>query len=171
MDIASKKTSDGKLIVDFIESVEPNNGRLLFKINVIHNNININEKLFSNNWNYINFRIDKWQLEGFGYVYIPVEGTPKLLHVDTLEIHDLSYRRISTVLFLGNIFEFNMLVEIYSDVIEITDLNTLNTRIIFKYKSIESVEWVRFLNEKEIEVTLVKNTRGKREKRSEIRRI
>ncbi|WP_298516585.1 hypothetical protein [uncultured Kordia sp.] len=170
MDTVSKKTTNGTLVVDIVGHAEPNNGRSLWKVNVLYNNTNINEKLFSNNWNYINERIDHWQQEGFGYVYIPVEGTAKLIHLDILEIHDLIYERISTVSFIGNSFQCNKLMEVYSDVIKITDLATLQTRL-FNYKNLERVENATFLNEKEIEVHLVKYKGRNHEKRTEIRRI
>jgi hypothetical protein len=171
MSEASKKTTDGSLVVDIIGYAEPNNGRVLAKVNVLHNDININEKLFTHNWNFINHRTDKWQLEGFGYAYIPVEGSAKLIHLNTLNIHTLSYKGISTISFKGNSFGFNKLLEVYDDAIQITDLQTLNVRIL-KYKGVERVEWATFVSENEIEVKLIIFSRSGNHKRStEVRSI
>lgn len=160
----SKQSTNEKLNIDFIGYSEPNNGRELWKVDVFINNHNINEKLFSNGWNYINFRLEKWQLENLGFAYIPVEGTAKLLNIDTLEVHNLPYKGVSTVSFIGNVFGFGKLMEIYLDLIQITDLSTFKT-ISIEWKNAEFIEWVEFLDEKQIKLTLAKIEKGVREKR------
>jgi len=161
----SKKTTDEKLIVDFIGYSEPNNGRELWQVDVLHNGSNINGKLFPNGWNYINFRIEKWQFENFGFAYIPAEGTAKLVNLDTSEIHNLQYKGVSTASFIGNVFGYGKLMEIYFDLIQITDLSTFKTTAI-EWKNTEFIEWVEFLNEEEIKLTLAKVENGVRKKRS-----
>jgi len=161
----SKKTSDEKLVVDFVGYSEPNNGRELWQVDVSHNNSSINDKLFPSGWNYINFRIEKWQLESLGFAYIPAEGTAKLLNLDTSEIHNLQYKGVSTTSFIGNIFGFGKLMEVYFDLIQITDLSTFNTTTI-DWKNTEFIEWAEFLNEGEIKLTLAKVEDGVRKKRS-----
>ncbi|MBV7441315.1 hypothetical protein KRX57_07770 [Weeksellaceae bacterium TAE3-ERU29] len=160
----SKTTTDKKLTVDFVGYSEPNNGRELWKVDVLYNSSNINSKLFPNGWNYINFRVEKWQLESFGFAYIPVEGTAKLLKLNTSEIHNLPYKGTSTVSFIGNVFGFGKLMEIYVDLIQITDLSTFKTTTI-DWKNTEFIEWVEFLNEEEIKLTLVKIEKGVQKKR------
>ncbi len=161
----SKKTLDKKLTVDFIGYSEPNNGRELWEVDVLHNSSNINSKLFPSGWNYINFRVEKWQLESFGFAYIPAEGTAKLLNLDTSEIHNLPYKGVSTTSFIGNVFGFGKLIEIYFDLIQIKDLSTFETTTI-DWENTEFIEWVEFLNEKEIKLTLAKVENGVRRKRS-----
>ncbi|MBD1262560.1 hypothetical protein HZY62_18320 [Maribacter polysiphoniae] len=161
----SKKTSDKKLVIDFIGYSEPNNGRELWEVDVFHNSSNINYKLFSNGWNYINFRVEKWQLESFGFAYIPAESTAKLLNINTLEIHNLPYKGVSTASFIGNVFGFEKLMEVYVDLIQITDLSTFKTTTI-EWKNNEFIEWVEFLNNEEIKLTLAKVEKGVRKKRS-----
>jgi len=166
----SKKTSNKLLTIDFIEYSEPNNGRELWKVDVLYRNLNINTKIFSHGWNYINFRVNKWQFESGEFAYIPAEGTAKLLNTDTLEIHNLPYKGVSTTSFIGNVFGYGKLMEIYYDLIQITDLLTFKTTII-EWENTEFIEWVEFLNEEEIKLSLAKIEKGVRNKRSTIMSI
>ena len=60
------ESSDGVLKVEFKSWSEPNFGRMLWQVDILLKSKEINDILFSNGWNYINFRIDKLQLNDSG---------------------------------------------------------------------------------------------------------
>jgi hypothetical protein len=124
MNPPTKTSSDHRLTVDFIHLDEPNNGRMLWKVEVKLDNKSIDHLLFSNNWHYINFEIDHWTLhdDACEFFYIPAEGTSKLLVKNSLLVISLPYQPISTITFWGNLFFEDKLIEIYQNLMVITDL-------------------------------------------------
>lgn len=116
------ESNDGRLKIEFINWAEPNNGRMLWQVNVLLDNISINDKLFPNGWNYINYEINRLQLNDLNndFFYLPVEGKSKLINSKTNHVIDLPFYTASTVRFYGNKFQFNNLIEIYNDTIILT---------------------------------------------------
>lgn len=50
-------TEKGKLTLQTLDSVEPNNGRMLYKISLFLNGTDVTKK-YLDNWNFINFFLD-----------------------------------------------------------------------------------------------------------------
>jgi len=126
-----KISSDKNLIVDFIDCIEPNNGRMLWQVNVNYKSQIINSKLFQNNWNCFNFEIKNWKMNDSSnkFYFLPIEGNSKLIIQDSFKIIKLPYQSVSTVRFLGNKFVGTNLIEVYDDQLVITDLLKLTSRI------------------------------------------
>ena len=124
--IPSKISADEKLEVKFLGTIEPNNGRMLWKVEVFFQNKNINNLIFGENWNVFNFELDKWVIEDEKnrFYYLPIEGISILIDTKTLKIHYLPNQPLSTIYFKGNIFEDDFLIEKYDDIIVKTDLQT-----------------------------------------------
>lgn len=117
------KSSDGRLKIKFITWVEPNNGRMLWQVDVLLDNVSFNDKAFPNGWNYINYKIKRLELNDLNndFFYLPVEGKPKLIDSQTNHVIDLpSSSPASTFRFRGNKFQFDHLIEIYDDTIILT---------------------------------------------------
>jgi hypothetical protein len=118
------ESSDKRLKVLFKNWAEPNNGRMLWQVDVFVANTLINDKIFSNDWNYINNEINRLQLNDLNneFYYLPVEGKSKLINSKTNAIIDLPFYSASTVRFYGNKFQHNMLIEVYIDIIVLTSI-------------------------------------------------
>lgn len=110
---------------------EPNNGRMLWEVNVSYIGGNINLKLFPNNWNYLNFKIKHWEINDRlnQFYFLPIEGNSQLIIQENFKIISLPYQPVSTVRFLGNKFVGTNLIEIYEDQLVITDLMTFKSKV------------------------------------------
>ena len=146
-------SADEKLMVCFVGSAEPNYGRMLWQVDITFNGGNVNSKLFRDNWRYINFDIEYWELnnEKSSFYYIPVEGISKLISSKSFQIIDLPYQEVSTIRFFGNKFVNNNLIEIFTDQIVITNLGNFNSRI-EKMEDKGQINGVRVFD-KEIEIS------------------
>ena len=104
-----------------------NNGRMLWKVAVFYEETNLNEFIFPNGWNYLNFDIFDWELEDTQnrFFYLPVETQSVLINAETLQIHRLKKQNLSTARYVCNFFEDDFLVEIYGDTTVKTSLKTL----------------------------------------------
>lgn len=122
-------SSDERLRVQFKNWREPNNGRMLWEVEVTLDEIIINDLIFKDEWNYLNFEIEKLELtnEERSFYYIPVESTSKLIESKTKKVIELPFYGVSTVRFQGNKFQFDRLIQIYSDTIIITHLSTFES--------------------------------------------
>lgn len=123
--------SDESTVVIFKGWDEPNNGRMLWKVDVFINNQLQNEIIFKNGWNYINEKIDRLQLEDDSskFLFISSEGNGRLINKKNLHITELPYKGISTAKFISNHFSYNHLLISYSDSLSITSLKTLESAI------------------------------------------
>jgi len=146
-------SSDGAFKIQFVSWAEPNNGRMLWQINIFLNDILINKKVFENEWNYINFEINKLQINDVNdtFYYLPAEGKSKLIEKETHRIIDLPSYGASTVRFYGNKFQFNKLLQIYSDTIVVTEIDDF-THYCFEKDFDGYIIDGTFLNRKVIEV-------------------
>lgn len=131
-----KVSKDGKLQVQALGLVEPNNGRMLWEVEVFYEEVNLNEFIFPKGWSYLNFNLTGWVLEDekSHFFYIPVETQSILINAKTLAIYKLSVQSLSTAGFEGNYFKDGFLVEIYEDVKIMTNLKTLVSEEIKTYK-------------------------------------
>lgn len=149
-----KVSADNKLKIEFIGWDEPNNGRMLWVVNVLYTDRYINEVIFHNSgWNKINYQTDKWTIndEEDKFYYIPVEGISKLIVKQDFRIVDLPNQSLSTVRFIGNTFIGKNLIEVFRDQIVITDLKkfTSNIKVI---EGISHVDDFRIIDNSTIEV-------------------
>ncbi|MFN8115768.1 MAG: hypothetical protein U0W65_06610 [Bacteroidia bacterium] len=121
-------SSDNKLEFEVLNWEEPNNGRMLWKVNVLFKNKNINDKVFENNWNYINESFTKLDLVDITrrYYYIPSEGHSTLYDSMVSSTHKINYKGTSTNNFKQNKFHEKLLIEIFSDTIQYLDIETKN---------------------------------------------
>lgn len=104
---------------------EPNNGRLLRTCDLKINGKLENAKYFEN-WNRLDQRLDKLSFDSTDkrYVYIPAESGGFLIDTNTLNKIQLPYKSLSTLKFMENYFDNDMLVLVYSD--EIIKFNMSN---------------------------------------------
>ena len=153
-----------KLKVKFIDYAEPDNGRELWRVEVGYEGEDITAEVFSGGWNYLNFNLENWDPEDkkTGYFFLPAEGRAILIDTKTklkkLKFHVLPYQNISTARFRGNRFEFGRLLEIFLDIVVITDLETLTSRQI-RVAGGEIIREAKLINEREIEITAVQKIR------------
>ncbi len=149
-----KKTvisSNGEFKIDFIEPIEPNNGRMLWKVNLLRNEINVNSQIFKNEWNYLNYSLKLWEFESSNWYYLPIEGESVLVDKETFKTEKLKYQNVSTARFKGNKFHSNKLIEIFTDSILVTNTRTKqNIQIDWKLKGI--LKAIKLANDNEIEI-------------------
>lgn len=145
-------SKDQKYLLQTIGYHEPNNGRELKEVKVFKDGNDISSVL-SGNWNYINYRTDKYQFnsDNSEFVYISFEGHPKLIKTKDDKILDLPYQPLSTVRFIGNKFENNYLIEVYRDEIVLTDLVILKPKQI-KINDLTTIEWVDFIDKETLRI-------------------
>ncbi len=126
--IPSKISADKKLKIQFLDCEEINNGRMLWKVSIFYENVNLDKIIFPQGWNYLNFELDKWTLEDkeSRFYYIPIESKSILIDAKTLKIHYLSNQSLSTIYFKGNYFVEHFLIEEYGDVSIKTSLETFD---------------------------------------------
>lgn len=127
-DIKYLSSKDGKFIIQIIDEVEPNYGRMLWKVNVFLNGSNINSKLFSENWNHINYGISNLEIENNEFYYVPIEGSAVLIRKNNAEIIKLKSLEISTINFKGNMFLDKFIIELLYNGISITNLQTFENK-------------------------------------------
>ncbi|WP_338812341.1 hypothetical protein V9L05_13130 [Bernardetia sp. Wsw4-3y2] len=127
--IPSKISADKKLKIQFLDCEEINNGRMLWKVSIFYENVNLDKIIFPQGWNYLNFELDKWTLEDkeSRFYYIPIESKSILIEAKTLKIHYLSNQSLSTIYFKGNYFVEHFLIEEYGDVSIKTSLETFDS--------------------------------------------
>ena len=104
---------------------EPNNGRLLRTCDLKINGKIENEKYFGN-WNRLDQQLDKLSFDSpdTKYVYVPAESGGFLIDTNTLNKIPLPYKRLSTLTFIENHFNNDILVLVYSD--EVVKFNLPN---------------------------------------------
>lgn len=126
---------------------EPNNGRMLHIADLFINGGNVNKTYFKD-WNRLDQRLEKYTMdsEDAKFIFVPSESGGFLINVPGLEQIKLPYKGLSTVTFLGNSFNDNLLLLIHSDEIIIFNLlNHVSTRVCFPE---ENIRWAE-LNEKQ----------------------
>ena len=122
-----------KLKIDFLTWAEPNNGRMLWQVDILINVRNQNEKVFQEGWNYINFEISKLMLEDEEgtYFYIPNEKKAVLIRVADMYVHELQQSISIPSCFVGNSFGYGNLLEVFSDGLILTSLQSFKS-IVYK---------------------------------------
>ncbi|GAA4151057.1 hypothetical protein GCM10022217_04580 [Chryseobacterium ginsenosidimutans] len=110
-----------------IDIVEPNNGRMLYKVDLFLNNKNVTEEYFGK-WNYINFYLTQYSPNNNDWIYIPKEGEHFLIKISTLEKVELPYIPLSAATFIKNIFVHDYLIILCSD--QIIFKNLINETVI-----------------------------------------
>lgn len=96
---------------------EPNNGRELWVADLIVHGKQANH-LFKHAWNRLNFRLDNYQMSDANqqFMFIPAEGNAFLLNIhQTNKPIYLPYKPLSTLQFVGNFFQSDYLVLLYTD--------------------------------------------------------
>jgi len=126
----NKISSNRELEIQFLTYKEPNNGRMLWVVDAFLNETKINDDIFKDNWNCLNFKLELWQIENDEFYYIPIEGESILINKTTNEISELKFQGVSTIRFEGNLFHKDSILELYNEGIEITNLRTLKSRTV-----------------------------------------
>jgi hypothetical protein len=145
------ESTNSELKIEFIEPIEPNNGRMLWRVNLFRNNINVNSKVFKNDWNCLNYSLKLWEFESSDWYYIPIEGESVLINKNTFQISELKYQNVSTARFKGNKIDKNKLIEIFTDSILITNAITKESiEIDWKLKGI--LKSIKLINDNELEI-------------------
>lgn len=144
-------SNDQRLQIIFLDSREPNNGRMLWEVEVRLDSKPINNLLFKDKWNYINFQTESLQISDGGnqFYYIPVEESAKLICSSNGEVKQLKYQPTSTSKFKGNKFSDSQLMEIFDDEITLTNLGSFKVSSYLPENN-EFIFEAEFLNEDEI---------------------
>lgn len=101
-----------------IDYDEPNNGRALWVADlIIHRKIE--NQLFKNAWNRLNFYLDRYEMQSYcnKYIFIPAESFSFVINTDTYKPCYLPYKGLSTLNFIGNFFTEHYLVVVYMDMV------------------------------------------------------
>ena len=147
----SVESTNSEFKIEFIEAIEPNNGRMLWKVNLFRNDINVNSQVFKNDWNCLNYSLKLWEFENSEWYYLPIEGESVLINKDTFQISELKYQNVSTARFKGNKIDKDKLIEVFTDSISITNTKTKkNIEIDWKLKGI--LKSIKLINDNEIEI-------------------
>jgi hypothetical protein len=147
----SVESTNSEFKIEFIEPIEPNNGRMLWKVNLWKNEININNQVFKNEWNNLNYNLKLWEFEGSDWYYIPIEGESAIIHKNTFQIFYLKYQNVSTARFKGNKIEKDKIIEVYTNSISITNMTTReNIEVDWELKGV--LKSINLINDNEIEI-------------------
>ncbi|MGK0388150.1 MAG: hypothetical protein ACI94Y_000878 [Maribacter sp.] len=131
-------SSDERLLITFLSYKEPNPGRMLWEVEVRLDDEIINEVLFGERWNVINFETKDLEISNNqSFYYIPIESSAKLIDSNK-ELIKLKYQNISTARFKGNKFSEDYLMEIFNDEISLTHLSTFQNSTFKTQKG----EWI-----------------------------
>jgi hypothetical protein len=103
---------------------------MLYKVSLYFNNEDVTQKYFDN-WNYINFYLDKYEPISFDkkWIYIPKENNHFLIDTQNLEKKVLPNLTFSAITFIGNYFIGNYLIILGRE--EIIQKNLLTKTIKF----------------------------------------
>jgi hypothetical protein len=107
-------TEKGILKLKCTDIVEPNNGRMLYKVDLFLDDKNLTKEYFDD-WNYINFYLNQYSPTNNEWIYIPKESNHFLIKISTLEKIELPYLALSAVTFIKNIFINDYLIVLCSD--------------------------------------------------------
>ncbi len=103
--------------LQIIDYDEPNNGRALWIANIVIKK-EIHNQFFKHRWNRLNFSLDSYQIcdEKEKYIFVPAEAHAFLLPTQApyTPIY-LPYKALSTLSFIGNFFQHDYLIVLYTD--------------------------------------------------------
>lgn len=138
------KTEKGKLILQCLDVVEPNNGRMLYKISLTLENEDVTNKYFGN-WHFINFFLENYTAisNDNKWIYILNEGSHFLINTNDLQKIHLPYIEVLAATFIENVFISKYLIILSMETVVIKNLengkarklNTPSHKIIFKSHS------------------------------------
>lgn len=151
----SFQTDKGILELVLIDVVEPNNGRMLYKVILNLKNEDITKNYFDN-WNFINFNLDRYSPLSIDkkWIYIPKEGDHFLIDTQNLEKKILPKLNFSAATFIGNYFLDNYLIILGSEEIIQKNLLTKTTNILKQTDKHIYFRKLEIINQKKILLTL-----------------
>lgn len=109
--------------------VEPNNGRLLYEIDLKINGEVVTDRYFSRNWHHINiYRIYEPDSPDGRFFYVPAESRGFLLDVpNNFAVIGMPGKALSAANYIGNLFFTERMFLVYRDEVVMFDLQTLKT--------------------------------------------
>jgi hypothetical protein len=118
-------TAKGNLKLIIVNSIEPNNGRMLNEVQLFLNNEDKTAEYFEND-NYINYYLNEYQAmsDDKKWIYIPKETNHFIINSETLEKIVLPNLKLSAASFSRNIFYQQILIIFGYKQIIITNLET-----------------------------------------------
>lgn len=151
----SFQTDKGILELSLIDVVEPNNGRMLYKVLLHLDNEDITKKYFDN-WNFINFYLDKYSPLSVdrNWIYIPKEGDHFLIDTQNLERKILPNLTLSAATFIGNYFLDNYLIILGREEVVRKNLLTKTTKILKQTDKKNYFRELEILDKQKILLTL-----------------
>jgi hypothetical protein len=107
--------------------VEPNNGRMLYEIDLKINDEVVTDRYFSRGWHHINiYRIYEPDSPDGRFFYVPAEGGGFLLDVpNNFSVIGLSGKALSAAKYIGNLFFSGKMFLVYTDEVVVFDMLTL----------------------------------------------
>ena len=150
MDSTKSKFHDIELIEYGV--VEPNNGRMLYEVDLKINGEVVTERYFSDHWHHIHL-YSKYEPDSPDgrFFFVPKEGGGFLL--DTLNDFaaiGLPYKALSAASYIGNVYFNERLFLVYRDEVMVTHLTTQES-IVHKF-SHQQVKWVNPIDAQQFEV-------------------
>lgn len=147
-------TQKGVLLLKCIDSVEPNNGRMLYKVNLFLDDKNITEEYFDS-WNYIAFYLNQYSPSNDEWIYIPKEGQHFLVKISSLEKISLPEVPLFAASFIKNIFVDHYLIVLCNN--QIICKNLVNGTVINIEQDHKKVYFrnLKLLNLDKIEIELI----------------
>lgn len=151
-------TKLGNIRLILIESEEPNFGRMLYKVKIEKNGVNVT-KDFEPNWNRIFYYLDKFEFasKDSKFCFFPFESGEILFDIENNEQYKLRpYPELSKYQyyrFIGNMFSNSQFVLVQNYFIKMINLKTKSIREIKSEK--ETIfDWLGFVDDDTIEVTI-----------------
>lgn len=147
----------GKLIC--LDGIEPNNGRMLYKISLLINEVDVTSHYFEN-INNINFYLRDYVAVSpdENWVYIPKEGDHFLIDTHTLQKVSLPYLAFSAATFKKNFFYQHFLIIVSSEEVIIKNLQNGKVKKINVPHQKVYFEDVRIANENTLHLYLSTDT-------------
>ena len=123
------KTEQGELVLQALDVVEPNNGRMLYIVSLTLEKTDVTKKYFMN-WNYINYCLDNYNpiSNDNKWIYIPNEGSHFLIRTYDLQKIVLPYIATFAVTFIENIFFKKYILIMSKEIVVIKNLENGKTQ-------------------------------------------
>lgn len=106
------QSKDGRLKLQLLTWIEPNNGRMLWQTDVLFDGENWNDRIFQNGWNCVYEALDKLDLEDDAHThyFIPAEGHLQVIRARDKAVIELPASPEQGFYFIGNMFVGRKLV-------------------------------------------------------------
>ncbi len=148
-------TAKGTLHLTCLYECEPNNGRMLYVVQLLLDEADVTRQFFDG-WNHINTNLHKYvPVSGNKqWIYIPKEGDHFLINTATLEKTGLPDLEVSATTFIGNLFIGGYLLIVGKRQLISKNLHTGATALLNQYDAHTYFKEVQINDEHSITIVL-----------------